>query len=446
MDRFSFVSICGLLWTSLQAGAATAPLPVFDADFSCINAATASRYVRELNIDAASFGGAELCDAKADGKKLFNDLRLIEEGAFSGSAPNLFIQDFIPVNGYYPWLVSQTRGIERGNDIPWATAYNSWGYFTMQDGWAKLSTLGRVGTMIHEARHTEGYSHTSCEHGPYKDSNVSGCDESVDAAGSHAVEMEYYARVVVQGANFHPVYQSMARLMLLARSNFVFNESPTSAKDILVARTPAGLVTVANGGKANLNWTFPGSESFSLKKTSLGATLLNPPQGAWSIDLDRPDVAPALSDDYSYYKLLKLNPPAGLTDMEEVDSGLRRYLYAIDSQHHIYSYVFGAGGWSPAETLANVARLATTDPLGRTGLFAVFYNSTYCTVKMPALKCDGAAASWPADAKRFVRFQNATLRLGNDGVIYDAKGGPWAELSGTEVLDFAVIPDYEVFN
>lgn len=443
MDRLS-LALIALFFSATTAAAST--LPVFDSEFSCTDAATANRYVNEFQIDLVSFGGMDLCNSAVDTKKLFNDLHLVEHGEFNGAATNVFIQNFIPTDGYYPWLREQTHGVQRGDDIPWATAYNSGGYFTMQDGWAKLSTLGRVGTIIHEARHTEGYYHTICEHGPYKDSRVSGCDESVTSAGSHGVEMEYYARVVLQGANFHPVYQSMARLMLLARSNFVFNESPMAEKDVLLVRTADGLTRFQDGQSGKLDWEFPGSESYQLKRTSLGATLLNLPNGAWSIDLAAPDVAPALSDDYSYFKILKMNPPAGLIDIEEVDINLRRYLYAIDAQERIYSYVFGQGAWSTPAPLAGVERLATHNPMGQPGLFAVFKNQTYCPIQVPNLRCDRAPMPWPAGVKRFAQLNGSSLRLDENGTVFDSKGQPWSELSGVDVLDMTLVPHFDVFE
>ncbi len=440
MDRL----LGGLL--ALAISSAASALPVFDTEFGCLDATTANRYVSDFRIDSDSFGGLELCNSQIDSKKLFNDLQIVEQGQFNGSAVNLFIQEFVPAGDYYSWLKEQTNGISRGDDIPWATAYNSGGYFTMQDGWAKLSTLGRVGTLIHEARHTEGHFHTICDHGPYKESRIPGCDESVAAGGSHGVEMEYYARVVLQGANFHPVYQSMARLMLLARANFVFNESPMAARDALVARTSEGLTRLEGQDKQLMAWTFPGSESFQLKRTSLGATLLDLPNGAWSIDLERPDVAPALSDDYSYFKLLKMTPPAGLTDVEEVDINLRRYVYAVDAQERLHNYVFGQGAWSVPAHLPGIERLATHNPMGQPGLFAVFKNQTYCPIQVPFLRCDRAPMPWPADARKFVSFKGATLRLGFDQQVYDSKGQPWSELGEARVTDLTLVPHFEVFE
>lgn len=134
---------------------AVAEIPYQDSEFSCLTNAEADKYVKDFNIDVTSFGGKELCDATIDTKKLFNDIKIVEGGKFKTGENNL-IKGFVDGSKYYSWLISQTRGVERGNDVPWATAYNAGGYFTMQDGWAQLSTLGRVGTFIHEARHTEG--------------------------------------------------------------------------------------------------------------------------------------------------------------------------------------------------------------------------------------------------------------------------------------------------
>ena len=219
---------------SVSARAAGSDLPYQDGDFGCIAKAEADRYVRDFGIDLNSFGGLELCNPAKDTKKLFNDLQLIEKAEFAPDASHNLIRAFVPYQSYYSWMKSETRGMERGNDVPYATAYNSGGYFTMQDGWAALSTLGRVGTVIHEARHTEGYRHYACSHGPYGASSTPGCDTSYSQGGSHAVEMEYYARVVLDAKNLHPVYKSMARLMALGRTNFVFNETPIRKREALL--------------------------------------------------------------------------------------------------------------------------------------------------------------------------------------------------------------------
>lgn len=436
------------LWVSLLALGAMAganTLPVNDADFVCIDRARAESYIQDLHIDVESFGGLELCDAKADSKKLFNDLRLIEEGQFNGSASNVFIRDFVPADLYYSWFKEETRSIARGQDVPYATAYNSGGHFTMQDGWAKLSTLGRVGTVIHEARHTEGYVHEPCDHGPYEENGLSVCDQNVGEGGSHAVEMEYYARVVLQGANFHPAYQAMARLMLLGRSNFVFNENPLSANDALLAREKNQFIRFKGEHHKTLSWNFEHDENARLKRTSLGTTLLDLPN-AWALDLSGGESVSALGDEFSYFKLLKLNPPADLADLEEFDRGRQRYLFALDEQGRLYSYNFGRGAWRSGPTMDHAERFVTVDPSGAEGIYMIFSDESYCALSTATLNCESARLAWPTGARSFTRFNGELLKLNRDGKVLDESDLPWPDLKDALVLDLVQIPQYDVFH
>ena len=427
---------------------ATESLPVKDGDFSCIDAATADRYIANFSIDIGSFGGKELCNPSVDSKKLFNDLQLIEQGRFGNATQNLFIKNFVNRDNYYRYLQDETRGIQRGNDVPFATAYNSGGYFTMQDGWAKLSTLGRVGVVLHEARHTEGFYHVPCTQGPYKGSQVQGCDTTVENGGSHAIEMEYYARVVVQGANFHPVYQDMARLMLLARSNFVFNSNPLSPHDALLARTETGFVRFKDGQREEWAWESapPTAEPATLKRTSFGATLLENPVTALAVTLKDSHTAATVSDDYSYFKLLKIAPPTGLTDFEEVDADNKRYVVALDNRANAFGYIFDRGRWSSPQPLSGAKKLLTSDPSGQKGLYALFENSTYCAIDLRTLRCGSTANPWPLEAQQFVGFQNTLLKLSKDGVVTGPDGSPWPDLRGVRTLDLIRVPAYNVFD
>lgn len=450
MEWLKFLSLSSLcfavLGLNLNVHAVGSTLPVADEDFGCLDRARAERYVSDFGIDVASFGGMELCDPKIDSKKLFNDLQLIEEGHFAGQRKNLFIRDFVPRESYLSWLKTETLGVQRGNDVPYATAYNSGGYFTMQDGWAKLSTLGRVGTIIHEARHTEGYTHTQCQHGPYKDTSVSGCDSSIEGKGSHAIEMEYYARVVTQGENFHPVYQAMARLMLVARSNFVFNTNPLILKDALLARTDKGLSLFKDGSRRDIAWEESPGPNTVMKRTSFGASLFELPGKASAIEYDGTAPARLVADSFSYYKLLGLQAVADLRDFEELDSGLKRYAASVDVKSNLRSFRFAQGQWSSAHLLDGATRFVTTDPTGKEGLYALLVNGTYCQLNLQTLNCSQDANLWPPQAQNFVSFEGELLRLDNLGTVTNPDGSNWADLNGEHVFDLIKIPAYDVFE
>ena len=52
-------------------------LPYLDEQFSCFSAARADSYIKDFNINVASFGGKELCQSAVDIKKLINDIIII---------------------------------------------------------------------------------------------------------------------------------------------------------------------------------------------------------------------------------------------------------------------------------------------------------------------------------------------------------------------------------
>ncbi len=401
---------------------------------SCSDTPASPRYVRELNIKTSSFGDTKICD-------LVHSLQLIEDGEFIDSESSPFVRDFVDGELYYVWLREHIRSLESGNDLPETTASNSAGHITLQKHWHRLSSLARAGSLIHEARHTEGHSHTTCESGPYKDSPILGCDENFDQGGAHAVETEYYARVAEQGRNFHPAFKAMAKLMLRQRSQTVFNQDPLAEREQLLVRTTEGWMRVDTNGKEVLSWDFTDSASLQLKTTSLGPALFDLPLGAWLIRL-QPFAVPL--DGNSFFKRLNLAPPSGMVDAEEFETGLRRYLYAADDQNHLFAYNFGQSTWTSGGHHHGLKRLVTINPLGQTGLFIVFDNDTYCPIRASDLTCDRSPSSWPTGSKRFVHYQNSLLRLDENGKVYDSQGRIWNDLANETVLDLIVIPNYEV--
>lgn len=413
-QNFYAVAVLAVLFFSVKLFA----LPALDQDFECFTAEQAERYVQDFNVDIGSFGGRELCDARIDSKKLLNDFSVVEQGQFQDDTSQLLIKGFIPSTGYYSWLKAQTYGVSRGNDIPYATAYNSGGFFTMQDGWSLLSTLGRVGTLIHEARHTEGYRHIICNQGPYRNSSVSGCDENYNYGGSHAIEMEYYARVAVLGKNFHPLYKTMARLMALARSNFVFNETPIQSTQTLVGLTPDGQLFV----RAHDRWLPRQAPQFQghLKTTSYGAAIYNSGQ-AYAVDLyERGTAQVDVADNYSYYKLLRSHrSDVNDIDFEELDLGNKRYVFSLGEDGQLYKYVFSSGGWTDGYRLETPAtRIETVSPQGQKGLFVVADNGDILQINPERPEQQKRLAEkWPADLARVVFWQNKPLQHRANGSL-----------------------------
>lgn len=432
-----------------------ATLPVRDSDFACIAKAQADQFVRDFRINVSSFGGLELCDSKVDTKKLFNDLLLIKEGRFLTFGGNPLIKGFLAADQYYSWMKTQTRGIDRGQDVPFATAYNSGGYFTMQDGWATLSTLGRVGTVVHEARHTAGYTHIACNQGPYINTGVSGCDRDYNYGGSHGIEMEYYARVSVLGSNFHPVYKKMARLMAMGRSNFVFNTSPLRQKEVLMALGRSGQVYVQTGSEQNpwaLRETPGGLSGFALKRSSFGAVLFN---GLSTIAIDPYQNSGfdwSVKDDYSYYKLIgegQRNAGLTLDDFEEFDLGRKRYVVALDAKKGLSKFVFREGSFSrPSQLPAGSLRFATTSPSGQVGLFLVDQtNGAFLSVDPERMSVSKTSEALPQGVAKYTKTPQGLFELRQSGDLMWIQNGQAKTLITPEpLLDVVSVPLYDSFE
>jgi hypothetical protein len=424
-------------------------LPVFDSEFECTPILKAEQYVRDFNIDVRSFGGMELCQPQVDTKKLFNDLFIIEEGKFLPQTQHPLIGNFVDSGRYYSWLKSQTESVERGNDVPWATAYNSNGNFTMQDGWAQLSTLGRVGVVIHEARHTEGYRHIPCSSGPYAGSNLPGCDPSFSYGGSHGVEMEYYARVVVYGENFHPLYKKMARLMALGRTNFVFNKKVIEPREALFLVKQDGTEGRLIDGSRFYPREIAGNGF--LKRTSFGPTLFTP-QMAFSLEAYEwlGDSRPT-DDGYSYFKLLTLKngQPSGQApkDLEEYDQGNKRYLAGIDYQNRFGLYDFPKGAWGNFRTLSGHPMGFKTQYRDQRGLFIILDSYKIVQVQPDQDRVAETTMTWDmADVSYVVGPNQEVLQLKTDGVIRTMDGQVWAPTQDAFWGQAINIPMYSGFE
>ena len=436
-----------LILVKINSGAAQ-EIPYQDGSFSCITQADANRYTADFKIDVASFGGPELCNADVDTKKLLNDIIILEQGRFESDSQNKFVKGFVDSKNYYNWLKQETRGIARGQDVPYATAYNSGGYFTMQDGWAKLSTLGRVGTFVHEARHTAGFRHIVCNQGPYQGSSVSGCDTNYTYGGSHAIEMEYYARVAVQGKNFHPVYKKMARLMAIARSNIFFNTPVIQSREAVLAlaadRKSAKLfdkgvwysreVPEANG---------------RLKRTSYGAVLFDGVQ-ALAIELYKNSgFKDAVHDTYSYFKLLA-EKGSGVKDFEEFDSGIKRYAVKISTADKLAAYDFPNGAWGRELPLPFELAGTSTAVYGKpqSGLYLIGRNGDVYNYVPETQRLVSQASKWDPDFKEVINYQAKNLVLKNNGQIFvQSSNGlaPWLEAT-EEYSGLIATPVYDGFE
>lgn len=445
MKHFLYVTIFNFFLSAAFAES----LPYADDGFKCTDKAEAQAIVKDFNINLKSFGGLELCNPAVDFKKLTNDLMLIKEGRFAMNGENVFIRKFVDSSKYYPWLKSMTRGMNRGNDVPFATAYNRGGYFTMQDGWTKLSSLGRVGTLIHEARHTDRYGHIPCTHGPYMNANSAACDKDYKYGGSHAVEMEYYARVSVLGENFHPVYKSMARLMAIARSNFVFNASPIKNREALFAVSENGEGLLYNGNQV-VRREVPNVEGL-LKRTSYGAAIYGKDK-AYSIEMyENPNSKINILDTYSYFKLLLSYDNVKYMDFEEFDVNQKRHAVAVTEKNTWMSYDYPGGQWGRESSLNfQPVRSVSTVETGKQGYYLIDASNSIYELNMGQNAFSKPLSyKWNPEFRNIAKVDNRLFILKDDGKIYEKfQDGQIAisPLHQGNYKDIVAVPLYDGFE
>ncbi len=427
-------------------------LPFIDSQFPCFKADLAQKYIRDFKIKTNSFGGIELCSPTSDFKKLLNDLSIIELGRFTNTGQSGFIRGFVASDQYYNWSKMQILRIQREHDNPQAIAVNVRGQVSIQDYYGRLSVLGRVGTLLHEARHTVYHPHTLCLNGPYAELPVNGCDPDFNSGGAHSVEMEYYARVSVQGQNFHPMYKAMARLSAMARANFVFNKSPLGKRDGLLVQT-------ANGSFLLLDQTrwiqrpaiTYGQRSVSgrLKRTSFGASLFTGNQ-AYAIELyEKFDPFDAILDSFSYYKTL-INLNAHLADFEEFDIGAKRNVVLITPSQQFASYNFKLGKWNPTQPLG-FKPLLTSPYLadGKQGYFLVDSNAVIFAFDATKNSFVKTSLNWDLKAQSIAKANGQIYSLRIDKKIFYLNGNQWTELAlphNTIAEQISSVPLYNAFN
>ncbi|MDC0980257.1 hypothetical protein OAQ84_00830, partial [Bdellovibrionales bacterium] len=413
---------------------------VFESSNDCLSKERVTRFVKELNIYRASFPDEELCDSDNELNQLYRSLMMMEDGQFSGEGDSQFIGDWVSRGRYYSWTERRIYRIRRAHDIPYATAYNSGGNITVQDGWAQLSSLGKVGVLIHEARHTDGYRHRPCRQGPYRGVSVAGCDESVASGGSHSIEMEYYARVLLEGQNFHPVYQSMARLMLLARSHFVFNQQPLQKSSTLYLRGVNGETFLYSHGSFIRQFPLQGYSGWRLKRGSMGPVLFNGRQ-ALAIDIYDSQVAPQ-KDEFSYYKLLGLNPPEPFLDMEEIDDGETKYVMAIGQSGRLYQYQFRRSQWAVVAESGRFLGFKTRSRSDEEGLYVVSEGGELFRWQFGSGELESLTEKWPQNIVSYAEMEGALVELRSDGQLYLSQSGQLVE--GLPLISEIVeVPQYE---
>jgi hypothetical protein len=120
-------------------------------------------------------------------------------------------------------------------------------------GFLRFDTLYMMTyVLVHEARHTEGYGHVDCNHGPYSKSEGDGsmlaaCDANYESQGSYGIGAGFLLEVAKNSTN--PVEKQDARSRAVVDMVQRFNKMPLGIKPGLVAQSQSGEISFFEGAK-----------------------------------------------------------------------------------------------------------------------------------------------------------------------------------------------------
>lgn len=104
----------------------------------------------------------------------------------------------------------------------------AWGGRTMYACSAALTdnftAMDLASVFMHEARHIDGFPHTTCSHGP-RQGLQGACDTRIADGGSYAVTVETYSQLAKYALDIHPALKAYARSSAIVYADEAFESS-----------------------------------------------------------------------------------------------------------------------------------------------------------------------------------------------------------------------------
>jgi hypothetical protein len=119
-------------------------------------------------------------------------------------------------SSWYDYFIGRINDFEIDDGCPKGVAayVYAWGSRTMYACTMMLSdnytALDRASVFMHEARHIDGFPHTTCRKGP-REGLQGACDVRISDGGSYAVTVETYAQLARYATGIHPALKAYAR-------------------------------------------------------------------------------------------------------------------------------------------------------------------------------------------------------------------------------------------
>ncbi|HMN68523.1 MAG TPA: hypothetical protein PKC28_08285, partial [Bdellovibrionales bacterium] len=191
----------------------------------------------EMSEIAASFpqfrslAGAEYCLDDSPTAHLLGGIMFMRQTRFAPDMPksndDLFSGRF--ASSWWDYFIGRINEFQvEGSCAKGVVAYVYWFGNTMyvcpMALTANMTALDLASVFMHEARHIDGFPHTTCTHGP-RQGLQGACDSRISQGGSYAVTVETYAQLAKYAPDIHPAMRAYSRSSAAIYANEAF-ETP----------------------------------------------------------------------------------------------------------------------------------------------------------------------------------------------------------------------------
>lgn len=206
-------------------------LPVVSNAADCVPKAEMQEIARTFT-QYANLANSDYCYDGGETSHLIAGLVFMRKTQYSNpmnpSRDDLFSGKFAP--SWWNYFIGRINTFEIDDSCPkGVVAYVfAFGGRTMYACSAALTdnftALDLASVFMHEARHIDGFPHTTCSHGPRQ--GLSGaCDVRISDGGSYAVTVETYSQLAKYALDIHPALKAYARSAAVVYADEAFEQT-----------------------------------------------------------------------------------------------------------------------------------------------------------------------------------------------------------------------------
>lgn len=180
------------------------------------------------------YAQAEYCLDGSEISNLLDSLLFMRKTSFKApmerSHDELFSGRF--QNDWYGYFIGRISEIEIDRGCPKGVGAYVYGFFGSKMYvctmilTSNFTSLDRASVFMHEARHIDGFPHTTCTHGA-RAGMRGACDRQISEGGSYAVSVETYAQIAKYATDLHPALRAYARAAAVTYADEAFEHPVT---------------------------------------------------------------------------------------------------------------------------------------------------------------------------------------------------------------------------